>query len=223
MTTLYTTKKTCSVCNIVSDQTGISSTNEFGSPDLDTRPPEMKRSTINHWVERCPHCGYCNSTVENTEEGLEDIIYSSEYRSLLENKNYSELTRSFLCQSYIYEYLGKLSASIWSYIHAAWACDDDKNKKGAQKCRIKAFELIQKLWDQDKTLMEEKGGDYLLAADLLRRTEDYEKANKMILGGFDVEAEGIIEELLNAQKKLVDSNIDLCYTMEDALKLVEKH
>lgn len=71
--------------------------------------------------------------------------------------------------------------------------------------------------------MEEKGGDYLLAADLLRRTEDYEKANKMILRGFDVEAEGIIEELLNAQKKLVDNNIDLCYTMEDALKLVEKH
>lgn len=223
MTTLYTTKKACSVCNIISDQTGISSTNEFGSPDLDTRPPEMKRSTIDHWVEKCPHCGYCNSSIEDSTENAEEIVYSQEYRSILENKNYSELVRSFLCQSYIFEYLGKLRSSIWSQLHAAWVCDDQSNKDGAKQCRKKTFKLIETLWSDNDLLMEEKGGDYILAIDLLRRSELFEEASDLIKKGSFADLEGFILDLLKAEEVLVEQKNDLRYTMEDALKLVEKH
>ncbi|KAB2852761.1 MAG: hypothetical protein PHY57_11140 [Ignavibacterium sp.] len=223
MTTLYTTKKACSVCNIISDQTGISSTNEFGSPDLDTRPPEMKRSTIDHWVEKCPHCGYCNSSIEDPTENAEEIVYSQEYRSILENKNYSELVRSFLCQSYIFEYLGKLRSSIWSQLHAAWVCDDQSNKDGAKQCRKKTFKLIETLWSDNDLLMEEKGGDYILAIDLLRRSELFEEASDLIKKGSFADLEGFILDLLKAEEVLVEQKNDLRYTMEDALKLVEKH
>jgi len=219
MTTLYTTKKICVVCNNLSDQTGIGSTNALGSPDLDTRPPEMKRSTISHWVEKCPYCGYCNSSIEDTERGLEEIIYSSEYRTIVENKNYSELANSFLCRSYIYEYLWNLPVSIWSQIHAAWAFDDAEDKQQAKVCRIKAFSLMEKLWNEDKLLMEEKGGDYILAIDLLRRSEKFDEANDLIQKGLFADLDVFFLKLLNAEKILVENKSDLCYTIEAAQKI----
>ncbi len=44
MTTIYNKKITCCLCNKESEYRGIGSTNAFGSPDLDTRPPQMQRS-----------------------------------------------------------------------------------------------------------------------------------------------------------------------------------
>lgn len=42
---LFTNNK-CAVCGKESEQITLASTNTFGSPDLDLRPPEMKRSTM---------------------------------------------------------------------------------------------------------------------------------------------------------------------------------
>ena len=57
MTTQSAEECTCAVCGRVSMQGVIMSTNAFGSPDLDLRPPPMERFTIDHWVQECPHCG----------------------------------------------------------------------------------------------------------------------------------------------------------------------
>ena len=43
-TTLGRIDVTCTVCSAKSEQTVIGSTNAFGAPDLDLRPPEMQRS-----------------------------------------------------------------------------------------------------------------------------------------------------------------------------------
>ena len=72
-------KRTCYVCNLESDQTEISITNTFGSSDLDTRPAEMKRSTITHRVEKCPYCGYRNSSIQIPAENASRIEYSDFY------------------------------------------------------------------------------------------------------------------------------------------------
>jgi hypothetical protein len=220
MTTINTTKKICYVCHQESDQTEIGSTNAFGSPDLDTRPPEMERSTITHWVQKCPHCGYCNSGIGDEETGASEIVHTDFYRNLLENEKFPELARSFLCRSYIYESLGDFNISCWTQIHAAWTCDDVKNKAGAKQCRLKAFELIRKLWDNNHHLMEQTGADYLLAADLLRRSGKFEEAKLIISKGMDSQPEDIIANLLEAQSKLTEDNNDLCYTMEEAMKLI---
>ena len=223
MTTLYPTKKTCSVCELISDQTGISSTNEFGSPDLDTRPPEMKRSTISHWVENCPHCGYCNSSIEDSIDGISEIVYSDTYKKLLVNNNYSQLVCSFLCQSFLYESLGEYTKAIWPLFNAAWVCDDNRNYLSAKKCRLKAFELLEIIWKSDEKLIKQIGSDYILATDLLRRSGEFEKAKSIIEIGFECQPDEFISKLLQAQKILIDNGSDLCYTIEDALKLVEKH
>ena len=58
MTTVYHQNITCAICGTEFEYTGIASTNAFGPTDLDTQPPEMERSTIDAWVQRCPQCGY---------------------------------------------------------------------------------------------------------------------------------------------------------------------
>ncbi|MBR4908658.1 MAG: hypothetical protein IKZ43_06585 [Acidaminococcaceae bacterium] len=46
MTTMFRQKYKCAVCGAEQEFYGIASTNSFGSPDLDLRPPEMQRSTM---------------------------------------------------------------------------------------------------------------------------------------------------------------------------------
>lgn len=54
MTTMYEEDFESYVCGTKSNHMAIGSTNSFGSPDLDTRPPEMARSTIYQFIQRCP-------------------------------------------------------------------------------------------------------------------------------------------------------------------------
>jgi ribosomal protein L37E len=56
--TTYTRKEvTCANCGAQSSHATLGSTNEFGSPDLDLRPPQMMRATMNAWLQECPACG----------------------------------------------------------------------------------------------------------------------------------------------------------------------
>ena len=63
MSTFFEETKCCVICNKLSEQTQIGSTNSFGSCDLDLRPPEMQRSTMCHWIEVCPYCGYVANNI----------------------------------------------------------------------------------------------------------------------------------------------------------------
>jgi len=50
LTTIFENKVMCCVCGEKSYQTDIGSSYSSGSPDVDTRPPEMERSLIEYWV-----------------------------------------------------------------------------------------------------------------------------------------------------------------------------
>ena len=54
MTTLDKAIVTCAICGEDAEQIEIGSTNAFGSPDLDLRPPPMKRQTMAFWMQACP-------------------------------------------------------------------------------------------------------------------------------------------------------------------------
>ena len=47
MTTIFDTQKKCATCGTPSVIYEVGSTNSFGSPDMDTRPPEMKIIELN--------------------------------------------------------------------------------------------------------------------------------------------------------------------------------
>ena len=46
MTTMFDKAVECSICGEKSNHTVIRSTNSFGSPDLDRRPPEMPLAMV---------------------------------------------------------------------------------------------------------------------------------------------------------------------------------
>ena len=58
MTIIKDIETECSVCGETTEQPVLMSTNSWGYPDLDLRPPEMQRSTMHVWIQECPHCGY---------------------------------------------------------------------------------------------------------------------------------------------------------------------
>lgn len=154
----------CAVCGNESEQITLASTNTFGSPDLDLRPPEMKRSTMCWWIQECPHCGYISESIDDETNIDKDFLQSAEYISCSGKTFASELAQKF----YKYYLINLLDENeedaFYAVLHAAWACDDIKDIDNAVHCRKLAIVEIEKLINEtdNPTLLVQK-------ADLLRR------------------------------------------------------
>ena len=79
MTTLGTASAACAVCGTVSEYTVIQSTSRFGSPDLDTRPPEMERSTLPYWVRNVAQ--YMKGNVKQYVFVSTESVYASDAKA----------------------------------------------------------------------------------------------------------------------------------------------
>ncbi len=161
MTTMFKKEVECCVCGEKNSHTGIGSTNSFGSPDLDTRPPEMQRSTIYHWIQRCPSCGYCSSDLSKCSNNTKEIIKSVEYQNIVKNNVTPEVASSFLALSYEKEQSNQYSDSAWMAIHASWICDDENNSEVSTRCRKQAISLIEKANSQAQKIAVQKGKVHL--------------------------------------------------------------
>src|SRR5262249_6696974 len=139
MTTLFPQKETCFVCGNISEHTVIGSTNTFGSPDLDLRPSEMQRSTITHWIQRCPTCGYCARSISTGPEIAKQIVTSPEYVEQRDNPAYPALANQFLCWALIQAADGNDAVAGRAALDAAWICDDEQAAEKADICRRKAI------------------------------------------------------------------------------------
>ena len=205
MTLPFGSSDTCAVCGAVSEQTGVLSTNEFGAPDLDGRPPEMRRSTINWWVHRCPGCGYCASSIDEAPAGAGDVVRSAAYRQQLDDFLTPELARMFLCSSMIVEVSGGPAAPglVAPLICAAWACDDAGDVDAAVRCRLRAASAIDALRSAGGSYMDDDpGGDDLTLADLYRRSERFEEAGAAAQAGLQRAADPFLRQLLELQLSL---------------------
>lgn len=209
---------TCGLCSKKSDHTVAMSTNAFGSPDLDTRPPEMKRSTMFTWVQRCPHCGYCSSDITAAFEKSQTLISSAEYQFQLQDRRFPEMANSFLCQAIIAEKNNRFSEAAWATIHAVWACDDLNYDQVSQECRIKAVALIQKSIEAGENFAKQEGADIAIMADLLRRARKFKEASDLITSYQDKIAEDIIKKILEFQQKLILQNNTKNYTISQVLE-----
>ena len=179
MTTTCERTRKCTVCGEKSEHTEWRSTNAFGSHDLDTRPPEMERSTIRMWVQTCPSCGYCAPTISRRIKGASEIVFSDLYQRQLNSPEFPRLVNAFLCHSLLEEHRGKYGEAGWSGIYAAWACDDAGLEIGAKKCRWRAGELLKKALERGQRFGEQRGAEEALLVDLLRRSSQFEEALKI--------------------------------------------
>jgi len=218
MTTLYRKKIQCSLCKVTSEFTGIGSTNTFfGSEDLDTRPPEMMRSTMHTWVRRCPHCGYCAPDISLSVPETESIVKSKEYTDQLKDFEYPELANSFLCEAMICAATGDYKAASWALIHAAWDCDDADRPARARLCRLKAADMLMLAQERGQQLVVQDGGRTAILIDLLRRSGQLEQARQVIAARQGNISDEMILQVIDFQARLLDRNDVSCHTLEEAI------
>lgn len=222
MTTLCERKIRCSLCGSESEYTEIRSTNAFGSADLDMRPPEMERSTIDTWVQRCPKCGYCESEVSTSRPGAKALVKGKEYRNQLNDPACPELANSFLCKSILDREAADYAAATWAIIHAAWACDDSHRAEQARACRYKAAEMLIFTEEHGQQVIGQEGASNAILVDLLRRSGQVDRARQVISakrGGISVD---VIARILDYQTVLIDQNDLSCHTIALALGKVPR-
>ncbi len=217
MTTVYKYEVQCSLCGAASHHSGLTSSSAFGSPDLDTRPPPMQRSTMFAWVQRCPACGHCARDLsEDAEEGRA-IVESTAYRAVLADEDLPELAVSFLCLSMLDEGAGDRSAATWALLHGAWACDDAELAQRAVDCRNRAIAMVGVLTSEGGVLAEQPGVGRIVLVDLLRRAGRHEEAAAELAQGAGDGVDDVIEQILSFQAELVRAGDVGCHRIEEAL------
>lgn len=171
MTTYRTEHVKCGICGALNEVLIVNSTNRFGYSDLDTRPPEMERSTMFMWIQFCGNCSYSSKDITVEIKSAIETIISKDYKIILKDSQLSPLVKKFLCYAMILEKDGDQRMAMFKTLHAAWVCDDNRNSFKALECRNKALSLMDKFRSG-----EEDTNIDLIKIDLLRRTEKFEEA-----------------------------------------------
>lgn len=173
----------CAVCGWGSLQGVIMSTSGFGSPDLDLRPPPLARFTIDHWVQECPHCGYCAPEIGEKIPGAAKMVRSAEYIATLKRRGKRDrrLLGQFLCASMLYENAGDLAAAARMSLCAAWAADDaTEAKRAAQRARRRVLDLVGRLHARGGQLHEDPAWESIQMLDVARRAREFDRAKSLV-------------------------------------------
>lgn len=167
---------TCAVCGASVECTILMSTNAFGSPDLDLRPPEMQRSTLGSWLQECTECGYVAGDISIATDGAREIIASSEYRKLLADDQLPEIADIFHRFSLL-QTSDSRECGI-AKLRAAWACDDAGAGSLAQQYRSDAADRLLEL----RPFEDSEDGASLgtMLVDVLRRASRHGEALDLI-------------------------------------------
>lgn len=217
MTMLFNEKTRCAVCGLINEYTGIASTNAFGSMDLDTRPPEMKRSAIFAWVQRCPGCGYCASQVSQAPSQAADLVHSPQYTRQLSDSTFPDVANSFLCKALIEESAADFAAATWSLMSAAWACDDAEKPQAARTCRSKAADMTVKALSNGQKISPQEEAETAIQVDLLRRAGRIAEAQQLIAEKRPTITDDLISKVLTFQDALLSNGDEACHRISEAL------
>jgi hypothetical protein len=201
----------CAACGQESQQFQLASTNSFGAPDLDTRPPEMMRSTIRAWVQECPHCRYAAPDISSeAPDGTADLVRS---------KGFQAIECRFQRHSRLLEQMGHYSDAGWVSLHAAWNADDDNDVETGRQCRARAVGLWKKGKQHGLNFMESMEQEFALVVDVLRRRGDFAEAKETCLAAFNDETLApAIEDILRFQLTLISREDDSCHRMDELPK-----
>ncbi len=213
MSTFYRKSCRCAVCGRENEYEEIGSTNAFGAPDLDLRPPQMQRDTMFLWVHECPDCGYTAASVDDETSVDAEFLNSPEYRSCDGIVLKSSLAVRFYKLYKIKLRDGNRRAAFFAVLHAAWACDDSGDEENAIRCRTLALrqisELIEENTDDRDTLV-------VLKADLLRRADMLDELREEYASvSFEDET---LNKIVAFHLSLADLGDTTCYTVQDAMK-----
>lgn len=212
MTTYFSQNVTCANCHKNSTHHVLGSTNTFGSPDLDLRPPQMKRSTMGAWLQHCPHCGYVSYDL-SIRVGDLSIVSGSAYQDVLNDRRFPELARWFLAWALLTATNGP-EDTAFARLRAAWVCDDSGQASLAVECRCLAAESFATL----KPFEDSEKGITIGAVfvDVLRRagnfTQAIQECETLLAYRNSV---GILRQVLEYQQRLTTLEDTASHTIEE--------
>lgn len=212
MTTIRERTYKCSVCGSKRNYRILTSTNSFGSMDLDTRKPGMMRNTMHLWIHECPDCGYVAENVNDKTTVTREYLDSKEYCKCDGIRFRSGLAKRFYKDYLISMHDKKIDQAMWATLHAAWASDDAKDNSSAKVCRKQCVMLLDRI-----IKMNGEAEDLLiLKCDLLRRIGCF----KMVITeyeGMKFENE-LLQKIADFEVKLAKMKNTRVYTVEDVEK-----
>lgn len=165
----------CAVCHVASRFTVISSTNEFGSPDLDLRPPPMRRDTMSLWVQECPVCGYVADHIDKATLVKIKDLWSLDYLTCEGFFPGDHLIRRFYRAFLLAKKVDNLEGQIEYLLYAAWRSDDIRKQDLATTFRAKAAALVLDLIRRLQAQGFYCESYIVLRSDLLRRSGQFEE------------------------------------------------
>ena len=213
MTTYFNQPQTCAVCGNRVECSVLGSTNSFGSPDLDLRPPEMQRSTMDTWLQECPNCGFVNGNLEHSTPNAKAVLESGKYREIVADADVPELARRFARYAEL-NADDREKAGI-ALIRSAWACDDEGNAEQAAAYRSRAADLLLSLQPFDD--IEERTTLGTALVDVLRRASRFAEAQALartLRGLESVSSNQIIGAVLDYQSRLCEARDTGCRTID---------
>jgi hypothetical protein len=219
MTTFASQELICNSCGARSSQTVVLSTNSFGTPDLDSRPPEAARSDL-LGIQRCQSCGYCAPDISEGLDGTGASLESAN-RSAVASSAGPLLARQWNSWSLVNERAGDRCAAGWASLRAAWASDDARDELAAQAHRALALDHLSACVEAGDPITKDTATQELVLLDLHRRL------------GHDAETLGIAElfaartmpdhvrAIAQFQTALIQRHDLRCYSVRDAQEYAE--
>ena len=222
MTTYATETVVCGACSHIFAHRALASTNSFGSPDLDTRPPPMRRSTMDAWIARCPSCGFVSRDFKNFDDKFRGVLSSAPYRAQLADTRFPVLASTFICGAMLAEAIGRRKESGWAHLQAAWVLDDAKKDELARHCRSRAADVFLVLITGGEVFSKPAGASEAITVDCLRRAGRGAEALPVLEAGLNRGFAEFINKMLAFQKTLIDRGDTSGHLMEEALKKQQK-
>ena len=210
MTTYFEERRVCAVCRKESSFTIIGSTSSFGAPDLDLRPPPLKRFTLDHWVHECPFCGYVAAEIDEPTTVDNEFLRTEEYRNCDGHRFREPMACLFYRQSMIAKHDGKTGDAFHALLHAAWVCDDARDRESAAECRRLAIPLVSELIDGGEGNVDTMG---LIRADLMRRAGLFAEMEAMYASVRY--SDKLMKRILAFQRKLAKRKDTEAYRVSD--------
>ncbi len=218
MTTFAQASVVCGCCGRAFSHQTLASTNASGSPDLDTRPPEMRRSTMDAWVQRCPSCGYCAQDASKFDDRFRAVVNSSEYRAQLADTRLPELAGTFVCMGMLADASARPDDAGWTYLHAAWVLDDARKDDLAREWRGKAADRWLAVLAAGKLFAYKPGASEAILTDCLRRSGRAAEALPVIERALSGNYDDIIHNILRFQRVLIQRGDTSRHLAEEALE-----
>ena len=209
MSTVVQDKMKCTCCGKKFGIGVIGSTSRLGYMDLDTRPPQMLRSTMMYWIHTCPKCGFVNDTEKEDNSGLKDYIKTEEYTTCEGYEFDNELAAGFYRLGLINIAKGEYHDAFMAFLKAAWCFDDKNDEIKAAICRERAISVID-------SIKNDREDSIALYADVYRRVGRFsEFLNKYPNVQFDKD---ILNTVMKAEKMLAAKGDTKCHNLGEFLE-----